>query len=81
MSRFFSPVSGAYGASTVNVQQVWEKSRTMKIFQFQTQSYSEDMDGFNAVVEEMKDLAVRGFTAWRDSARNQIDFRLEMDMR
>ena len=76
----FSPVFGAFGASTVNIQQVWEKSRTMKIFQWATQSYSEDIDGFNSIVNELKDLAVRdlrleGFTP------EQIRFRLELDMR
>ena len=55
----YSPVSGAFGASTVKIQQVWERSKTMKIFQWATQSYSEDMEGFNAVVNELKDLAVR----------------------
>ncbi|MGB6066204.1 MAG: hydantoinase/oxoprolinase family protein [Desulfomonilaceae bacterium] len=76
----FSPLFGAFGASTVNVQQVWEKSRTMKIFQWASQSYSEDIQGFNEIVDELKDAAVRdlrleGFTP------EQIQFRLELDMR
>jgi len=54
-----SPVFGAFGASTVNIQQVWEKSRTIKIFQWATQSYSQDTDEFNSVVNELKDLAIR----------------------
>jgi len=76
----YSPVFGAFGASTMNIQQVWEKSKTMKIFQWATQDYSEDIDGFNSVANELKDLAVRdlrleGFT------EDQINFRLELDMR
>ncbi len=71
---------GSFGASTVNIQQVWDKSKTMKIFQWATQSYSEDMDSFNAVVNELRDLAVRdlrleGFT------EDQIRFQLELEMR
>ena len=76
----FSPVFGAYGASTVNVQQVWEKSRTMKIFQFPTQSYSDDLAGFNSVVEELKDLAVRDLKL-EGFSEDRITFRLELDMR
>jgi len=75
-----SSVFGAFGASTVNIRQVWEKSRTLKIFQWATQTYSEDIEPFNAVVTELKDLAVRdleleGF----DEA--EMQFRLELDMR
>ncbi len=75
-----SPVSGAHGASTVNVQQVWEKSRTMKIFQWATQSHSEDFDSFNNVVNELKDLAVRDLRL-EGFSEDQIRFRLELDMR
>lgn len=76
----FSPVFGAFGASTVNVQQVWEKSRTMKIFQWATQAYSEDLDTFNSVVAELKDLAVRDLRL-EGFSDDQIRFRLELDMR
>ncbi|MCK5879573.1 MAG: hydantoinase/oxoprolinase family protein, partial [Holophagae bacterium] len=76
----YSPVFGAFGASTVKVQQVWEKSKTMKIFQWATLSYYEDIDTFNNLVNELKDLAVRdlkleGFT------EDKIHFRLELEMR
>ena len=77
---FFSPVFGAFGASTVNIQQVWEKSKTMKIFQWATQAYSEDIDGFNSVVNELKDLAVRDLQL-EGYGVEQIQFRLEIDMR
>ena len=75
-----SPVFGAYGASTVNIQQVWERSRTLKVFQWTTQTYSGEVDPFNAVVNELKDLAIRDLRleGFRD---DQIHFRLELDMR
>lgn len=76
----FSPVFGAYGASTVNVQQVWEKSKTMKIFQWATQSYSQDLDAFNTVVNELKDQAVRDLRL-EGFSEDKIRFRLEIDMR
>jgi len=75
-----SPVFGAFGASTVNIQQVWEKSRTLKIFQWATQSYSEDIDNFNGVVDELKDLALRDLRL-EGFSEDQIQFRLELDMR
>jgi N-methylhydantoinase A/acetophenone carboxylase len=75
-----SPVFGAYGASTVKIQQVWDKSRTMKIFQWATQSYSEDIEAFNSVVDELKDLAIRDLRL-EGFQEDQIQFRLELDMR
>jgi N-methylhydantoinase A len=76
----YSPVFGAFGASTVKIQQVWEKSKTMKIFQWATQAYSEDLNGFNSVVYELKDLAVRDLRL-EGYREEDIHFRLEMDMR
>jgi N-methylhydantoinase A len=76
----YSPVFGAFGASTVSIQQVWEKSRTMKIFQWATQSYSEDTEAFNAVVDELKDLAIRDLKL-EGYNEERIGFRLEIDMR
>jgi N-methylhydantoinase A/acetophenone carboxylase len=75
-----SPVFGAFGAATVSIQQVWEKSKTMKIFQWTTQSYSEDTAGFNAVVDELRDLAVRDLQL-EGYGEDRIGFRLELDMR
>ncbi len=75
-----SPVSGAFGASTVHVQQLWERSKTLKIFQWATQSYSSDMNGFNATVNELKDLAVRDLLL-EGFREDQMRFRLELDMR
>lgn len=75
-----SPVFGAFGASTVRTQQVWEKSKTMKVFQWATQSYSDDLEGFNAVVDELIDLAVRDLML-EGYERDRIEFRLELDMR
>lgn len=75
-----SPVFGAFGASTVHIQQVWEKSKTMKIFQWATQDYSEDVEGFNGVVGELKELAARDLLL-EGYSEDQISFRLELDMR
>ncbi len=75
-----SPIFGAFGASTVNLQQVWEKSRTLKIFQWATQSYAENCDDFNAVVNELRDLAVRDFRL-EGFSEEEVRFRLELDMR
>jgi N-methylhydantoinase A len=76
----YSPVFGAFGASTVKIQQVWEKSRTMKIFQWSTQSYYEDIDAFNNLVNELKDQAVRDLKL-EGFSEDRIHFRLELEMR
>jgi len=76
----YSPVFGAFGASTLNIQQVWEKSRTIKIFQWANQSYSEDIEGFNGVVNGLKGLAIRDVRL-EGFSEAQIQFRLELDMR
>ncbi|MCF8120667.1 MAG: hydantoinase/oxoprolinase family protein [Deltaproteobacteria bacterium] len=75
-----SSVFGAFGASTVDIRQVWEKSRTMKIFQWDTQAYAEDVMTFNAVVAELKNLAVRDLQL-EGFEDKDIRFRLELDMR
>jgi len=76
----YSPVFGAFGASTVPIRQVWEKSRAMKIFQWSSQAYSEDFDSFNEIVAELKDLALRDLRleGFREA---DIRFRLELEMR
>jgi len=76
----YSSVFGAFGASTVHIQQVWEKSRTLKIFQWATQSYAENYDDFNTLVNELMDLAVRDFRL-EGFPEEQVQFRLELDMR
>ncbi|MCX7170021.1 MAG: hydantoinase/oxoprolinase family protein, partial [Proteobacteria bacterium] len=73
-------VFGAFGASTMEIQQVWDISRTYKLFRWDKQAYLEDIETFNRVVRELKSLAVRdlqleGFT------EDRITFRLELDMR
>lgn len=75
-----APVFGAFGASTLSIQQVWEKSKTMKIFQWTSQSYSKDTEGFNAIVDELRDLAVRDLKL-EGYDEERIGFRLELDMR
>jgi N-methylhydantoinase A/acetophenone carboxylase len=76
----YSPVFGAFGASMVNIQQVWDRSRTMKIFQWATQTYSEGVSDFNAVVNELKDLAIRDLSL-EGYEEKEIEFMLELDMR
>jgi N-methylhydantoinase A len=75
-----SPVSGAFGASTVPIQQVWEKSKTLKLFQWSSQSYLEDLGAFNDVVEELRELALRDL-ALEGYGAESIRFELELEMR
>jgi N-methylhydantoinase A len=64
----------------MKIQQVWDKSRTLKIFQWQTQSYSEDLGAFNGVVDELADLALRDLRL-EGYTEDQVELSLELDMR
>jgi len=76
----FSPVFGAFGASTVDVMQVFDRTRTIKLFQYATQAYTEDYEAFNSVVRELKDLALRDLKM-EGSSEAEIQFVLELEMR
>ncbi|WP_417624235.1 hydantoinase/oxoprolinase family protein [Paremcibacter congregatus] len=75
-----SSVFGAYGASTMPIKEVWDKSHTMKLFQWADQSYLKDLDGFNRVVAELKDLAIRDLKL-EGYSEDQMHFQLELNMR
>lgn len=76
----WSPVFGAFGASTMKIQQVWEKSRSLRIFRWADQSYYEDFDVFNSIVRELKDLALRDLRL-EGYREDEMTFVLELDMR
>jgi N-methylhydantoinase A/acetophenone carboxylase len=80
LAPYYSPVSGAFGASTVKVSQVWDHSATLKLFRWKDQAYSDDLERFNKVVKELKDSAVRDLRL-EGYHENQISFQLELDMR
>ena len=73
-------IFGAFGASTMEIQQVWDISRTLKLFRWDKQAYLEDLESFNQVVRELKDLAVRDLQL-EGFGVERITFRLELDMR
>jgi N-methylhydantoinase A/acetophenone carboxylase len=75
-----SPVSGAFGASTVPCQQVWEKSRTLKLFQWASQAYSDQAEDFNQVVDELKEMALRDM-ALEGYPPDSLTFELVLEMR
>ncbi len=75
-----SPVFGAFGASTMQIREVWEKSHSLKLFEWKSQSYLSDLVTFNGVVEELKNLAMRDL-ALEGYQTDQIEFGLELNMR
>ena len=75
-----SSVFGAYGASTMQIKEVWDKSHSLKLFQWNTQSYLQDVQTFNDQVHELmdsaeRDLMLEGYRA------DEIIFALELNMR
>jgi N-methylhydantoinase A/acetophenone carboxylase len=76
----YSPVFGAFGASTIDIMQVFDRTRAIKLFQYATQSYTEDYDAFNNIVRELKDLALRDLKM-EGFAETEVRFVLELEMR
>lgn len=75
-----SSVFGAYGASTMQIKEVWEKSQSLKLFQWNTQSYLDDLEAYNGTVRELVDLATRDLRL-EGYSDDQMEFTLELDMR
>lgn len=73
-------VSGAFGASTMEIRQVWEQSKTLKLFRYDQQSYLSDLASFNDVVASLRDQAVRDLRLEGYGA-GRIRLRLDLDMR
>jgi len=73
-------VFGAFGASSMEIQEVWDMSRTLKLFEWSRKEYLEDFDAFNTVVEHLTRLAVRDLQL-EGFAPDRINLRLELDMR
>jgi N-methylhydantoinase A/acetophenone carboxylase len=76
----FGSVFNAFGASTMNILQTYEKTQRFIIYDPQTQSYAAEYTLFNRTVQELQDLALRdmgedGFDL------HLISFSLELDMR
>ena len=73
-------VFGGFGASTMRIREVWDKSRPMRIFDWRSQSYSKQVDDFNTVVRELRDLAVRDLRL-EGYGEEEISFELDLEMR
>ena len=73
-------VSGAFGAATMRVSEVWEKSRRLRIFDWATQKYCEDLAAFNDVARELVDLATRDLRL-EGYAETAMRFDLDLEMR
>lgn len=75
-----SSVFGAFGASNMQIKEVWDKSHSLKLFQWTSQTYLEDLSSFNGIVEELRDLATRDLVL-EGYQPEEIQFTLELDMR
>ena len=75
-----SSVFGAFGASTMAIKEVWERSRSLKLFNWSEQAYLSDLAPFNDLVSELVDLATRDLKLEGFNERDMA-FRLELDMR
>ena len=76
----FSSAFCAYGSSTMDVVHVYERSRRFPLLTAVGGYWLEDYDGFNSVVEGLRELAYRDF-AGEGFDPDQVRFALELDMK
>ncbi len=76
----FSSAFCAYGSSTMDVLHVYERSRRLSLLTAVRGRWSEDYDGFNSVVDGLRELARRDF-AGEGFDPDQVNYALELDMK
>lgn len=75
-----SSVFGAYGASLMQIKEVWDRSRSLKLFNYKAQAYLQDLESFNAITLDLQDKALRDLKLEGYSPAD-IEFTLELNMR
>ncbi|QIB66063.1 hydantoinase/oxoprolinase family protein [Kineobactrum salinum] len=75
-----SSVFGAYGASTMQIKEIWDRSCSLKLYSWHTRSYLTDLEAFNSVTRELRNLAVRDLRL-EGYKEEQMQFTLELNMR
>ncbi len=75
-----SSVFGAFGASTMQIKEVWERSRAIQMYNWAEQNFLQDLAVYNNAVEAMRELAIRDLKL-EGYSEEQISFKLELDMR
>ncbi len=75
-----APVFGAFGASTLGIKHIFDKSKRLKLFHFVTQQYLNEYERFNQVVFELQDLALRDLRL-EGFSEKEISFSLELEMK
>jgi N-methylhydantoinase A/oxoprolinase/acetone carboxylase beta subunit len=76
----FSSAFCAYGSSTMDVVHVYERSRRYSLLTAVGGHWLADYDGFNSVVEGLRELARRDF-AGEGFDPDQVRFTLELEMK
>jgi N-methylhydantoinase A/oxoprolinase/acetone carboxylase beta subunit len=76
----FSSAFCAYGSSTMDVVHVYERSRRFSLLSAVGGRWLDEYEGFNAVVEGLRELARRDF-AGEGFDPDQVRYSLELDMK
>ena len=76
----FSSAFCAYGSSTMDVVHVYERSRRFSLLTAVGGHWLDEYEGFNAVVEGLRELAQRDF-AGEGFDPDQVRYSLELDMK
>lgn len=75
-----SPVFGAFGASAMPIREVWERSRTLQLFNWTQRRHLDDLARFNAVVAELRELALADLRL-EGYDSSGVELKLELEMR
>lgn len=75
-----SPVFGAFGAAGMPIREVWERSRTLQLYNWTQRQYLEDVMRFNSVVDELRTLAIADLRL-EGYGEDAIEVQLELEMR
>jgi N-methylhydantoinase A/oxoprolinase/acetone carboxylase beta subunit len=76
----FSSAFCAYGSSTMDVLHVYERSRRLPLLTPIHRGWLDDYDGFNSVVETLREAARRDF-AGEGFDPERVEYTLELDMK
>lgn len=75
-----SPVFCAYSSSMMDIMHIYEQSEHIKLLEAGKKVYLSDYNGFNQIVNELKEKAIRDIEG-EGFSKDTIEYQLELDMK
>jgi N-methylhydantoinase A/acetophenone carboxylase len=76
----YASVFSAFGSSVMDAVHIYERSRNLALLNPASGEYSEDLEAFNEVVEDLRERALRDFRGEGHDPES-VSFSLELDMK